>query len=63
MLSARAVCLCDNYYVIFRLALLFLITKLQRIFEMAIGYVVKHNVLPRLFHLRLSCTWGNIVIL
>ena len=32
--------------VIFRLALLFLITKLQRIFEMAIGYAVKHNRLP-----------------
>ena len=26
--------------------------KLQRIFEMAIGYVVKHNRLPRLFHLK-----------
>lgn len=41
MLSALAVSLCDNYLVIFRLALLFLITKLQRIFEAAIIYVGK----------------------
>ena len=47
MLSALAVFLCDNYLVIFRLALLFLITKLQIIFEVAIGYAVKHNRLSR----------------
>lgn len=46
MLSALAVFLCDNYLVILRLALLFLITKLQIIFEVAIGYAVKHNRLP-----------------
>lgn len=43
MLSALAVFLCDNYLVIFRLALLFLITKLQRFFEVAIIYVGKHS--------------------
>ena len=36
MLSALAVFLCDNYLVIFRLALLFLITKLRRIFDITI---------------------------
>ena len=43
MLSALAVFLCDNYLVIFRLALLFLITKLQIIFEVAIIYVGKQS--------------------
>lgn len=43
MLSALAVFLCDNYLVIFRLALLFLITKLLRIFEVAIIYVGNHS--------------------
>lgn len=42
MLSALAVFLCDNYLVIFRLALLFLITKLQINSDIAIECAEKH---------------------